>query len=103
MNKANENNLNHPKLVQIFNRYATYNGSNPYKAPGILNIIPHLENEFGVFFPENGMYSITKSLEKLAIDLGIEFKYNSKVEEIIIEKIWQKEYVAILNLIFQIL
>ena len=32
------------------------------------------------------MYSITKSLEKLAIDLGIEFKYNSKVEEIIIEK-----------------
>ena len=86
MNRANENNLNHPKLVQIFNRYATYNGSNPYKAPGILNIIPHLENEFGVFFPENGMYSITKSLEKLAIDLGVEFKFNSKVEEIIIEK-----------------
>ncbi|MDG1841746.1 MAG: phytoene desaturase family protein [Crocinitomicaceae bacterium] len=86
MNKENERNLNHPKLIQIFNRYATYNGSNPYKAPGILNIIPHLENEFGVFFPENGMYSISKSLEKLAIDLGVEFRYNSKVEEIIIEK-----------------
>ena len=84
MNKANEKKLNHPKLVQIFNRYATYNGSNPYKAPGILNIIPHLENEFGVFFPKNGMYSISKSLERLAIDLGVEFRYKSKVEEIIV-------------------
>ena len=43
MHKANEKALNHPKLVQIFDRYATYNGSDPYKAPGILNIIPHLE------------------------------------------------------------
>ena len=33
MDAANQKQLKHPKLVQLFNRYATYNGSNPYQAP----------------------------------------------------------------------
>ena len=86
MNEANENALNHPKLVQIFNRYATYNGSNPYQAPGILNIIPHLEHGIGSFFPTKGMHSITTSLIKLAEELGVQFHTNARVDEIIIEK-----------------
>jgi phytoene desaturase len=85
MNQANEDALNHPKLVQIFNRYATYNGSNPYKAPGILNIIPHLEHGIGSYFPTKGMHSITTSLVKLAKEEGVQFNTNSKVDEIIIE------------------
>ena len=83
MHQVNEENLNHPKLVQIFDRFATYNGSNPYQAPGILNIIPYLEHGFGTFFPEKGMHSITTSLVKLAEDIGVKFHYNSKVDEII--------------------
>lgn len=83
MHKANVKGLNDPKLVQIFDRYATYNGSNPYQAPGILNIIPHLENGIGTYFPTKGMRSITTSLVKLAEDLGVTFHLNSRVEEII--------------------
>lgn len=85
MNQANEAALNHPKLVQIFNRYATYNGSNPYKAPGILNIIPHLEHGIGSFFPTKGMHSITTSLVSLAEEEGVQFNTNAKVDEIIID------------------
>jgi phytoene desaturase len=83
MHAANYRALNHPKLVQIFDRYATYNGSDPYKAPGILNIIPHLEHGIGTFFPKKGMHSITQSLVSLAQELGVEFHYNSKVQEIV--------------------
>jgi phytoene desaturase len=83
MHAANEKALNHPKLVQIFDRYATYNGSNPYSAPGILNIIPHLESGIGTFFPKKGMHSITTSLVQLAKDLKVNFHFNCKVEEII--------------------
>lgn len=83
MHQANEKALNHSKLVQIFDRFATYNGSNPYQAPGILNIIPHLEHGFGTFFPTKGMHSITQSLVKLAEDLGVKFHFNSKVTEIL--------------------
>lgn len=85
MNQANEAALNHPKLVQIFNRYATYNGSNPYQAPGILNIIPHLEHGIGSFFPTKGMHSITTSLVKLAEEMGVQFHTNTRVDEIVIE------------------
>ena len=43
MNGANSSRFEDIKNQQLFNRYATYNGSNPFKAPAVLNIIPHLE------------------------------------------------------------
>ena len=77
--------LRNPKLVQLFNRFATYNGSDPYRAPGILNIIPHLEHGIGTYIPENGIQDITDSLYKLACELGVKFHFNERVEEIILE------------------
>jgi diapolycopene oxygenase len=84
MHEDNSRILQHPKLVQLFDRYATYNGSDPYRAPGILNIIPHLEHNIGTFLPEKGMHQITLSLVALARDLGVEFTFNQQVEEILI-------------------
>lgn len=83
MHDENAKSLNHPHLIQIYDRYATYNGSNPYRAPGILNVIPHLEHGFGTFFPKGGMHSIPSSLLCLAKDLGVELHLNSPVEEIL--------------------
>lgn len=85
MNKANENQFANPKLVQLFNRYATYNGSDPYQTPATLNIIPHLEFNIGAFFPKKGMHDITMSLYKLAQSLGVVYHFNSPVEEILVE------------------
>lgn len=85
MHRANQRRLKHPKLIQIFDRFATYNGSNPYQAPGILNIIPHLEHGIGTYFPEKGMVSIVESLLALASDLGITIHLNSPVKEILLE------------------
>lgn len=81
MHKANER-LEHPKLIQLFDRYATYNGSSPYKAPGIMNVIPHLEHGIGTFLPKGGMHQITLSLVSLAKELGVTFHFKSKVEKI---------------------
>ena len=94
MNALNVKKLNHPKLVQIFNRYATYNGSNPYQAPGILNVIPHLEHGFGTFFPKKGMHDIPQSLIQLGKDLGIKFRTNHPVDEIVVK---EKEVKGILS------
>lgn len=74
--------LKNQKLIQLFDRYATYNGSSPYMAPGIMNIIPHLEHGIGTFLPKGGMHEITLSLVKLAKELGVEFHTNSKVQKI---------------------
>ncbi|GMQ29980.1 1-hydroxycarotenoid 3,4-desaturase CrtD [Algoriphagus confluentis] len=85
MNKANEELFSSPKMVQLFNRYATYNGSDPYQTPATLNIIPHLEFNIGAFFPKKGMHDITLSLFKLAQSMGVKFHFNSPVEEILVE------------------
>ena len=96
MNEANEKLFKNPKIVQLFNRYATYNGSDPYQTPATLNIIPHLEYNLGAFFPKKGMVSITDSLVKLAESMGVTFYFETKVEEIIVEdgtmrglKVWR--------------
>ncbi len=68
---------------QIFNRFATYNGSNPYKAPAMLSLIPHLEQSEGAYFPQGGMINITKALYNLAKQKGVEFHFNAAVEKII--------------------
>ena len=48
-------------------------------------MIPHLEQYYGTFFPKGGMHSITQSIYQLAIDLGVEFNFNSKVDKILVE------------------
>ncbi|MBL7883277.1 MAG: phytoene desaturase, partial [Bacteroidia bacterium] len=85
MHNDNAKSFTDERLVQIFDRYATYNGSNPYEAPATLNVIPFLEIIKGAYYPKGGMFSITRSLVKLAQDIGIEIKFSSRVKEIIVE------------------
>jgi phytoene desaturase len=84
MHKANQSFFNDNRMVQFYDRYATYNGSNPYTAPATLNVIPHIEQHFGAYFPDGGMYSIIESLVKLAKSLNVKFNFNSKVDEIVL-------------------
>lgn len=83
MHQVNAKFFKDPRIVQLFDRYATYNGSNPYEAPGTLNVIPYLEHQLGAFFPEKGMYSIVESIHAKAETAGVEFYFNQGVEEIL--------------------
>ncbi|MDX1628021.1 MAG: 1-hydroxycarotenoid 3,4-desaturase CrtD [Fulvivirga sp.] len=83
LNEVNQRYFDDPHLVQLFNRYATYNGSSPYATPGIMSMIPHLEMHFGTYYPDGGMYAIAKSLYRLAREVGVEFSFNTPVEKII--------------------
>lgn len=83
LHKHNSKHFKTAEAVQLFNRYATYNGSNPYKAPGMLGLIPHLEYNEGAFFPRGGMISITRALHKLAVKKGVQFHFDAAVQKII--------------------
>lgn len=72
----NNRKLSDPNLINVFNRYATYNGSNPYKLSGLYSMIPHLEINEGTYFPTKGMYSIVQSLYDLAVEQKVDFKFN---------------------------
>ena len=83
MHQLHQQQFNTAKTIQLFNRYATYNGSNPYKAPAMLTMIPHLEHNLGSYYPTGGMISITNALFQLAKDIGVQFHFDMPVERII--------------------
>ncbi len=83
MHTANKRFFKSEKLVQLFDRYATYNGSSPFMAPSTLNVISHLEHNIGAYFPDGGMYQIVDSAYQLAKHLGVNFHFETTVQEII--------------------
>lgn len=74
-----------PRMQQLFNRYATYNGSSPYKTPAVFALIPYVEFGLGAWYVRGGMYELPAQLTRLARELGVEVHTNAEVEEILIE------------------
>lgn len=83
MHQANTKFFKDEKTIQLFDRYATYNGSNPFKAPATLNIIQHVEYGIGGFLPNGGITEIPNALFNLAQKIGVNFFLNSGVEKIL--------------------
>ncbi|WP_418983481.1 phytoene desaturase family protein [Alistipes sp.] len=86
MHGANRRDFRDRRLVQLFDRYATYNGSSPYRAPATLNMIAHLEHNLGASFPERGIYAIAEELYRLALRQGVRFRFGTPVERIVTER-----------------
>ncbi|MBK9191919.1 MAG: phytoene desaturase [Crocinitomicaceae bacterium] len=82
LHQYNLTNLRNEKLIQIFDRYATYNGSSPFKMSGLYSMVPHLEQNTGTYFPEKGMRSIVDSLYKLAVEEGVEFRFEQNIQKL---------------------
>lgn len=84
MHGANRRDFTDERLIRIFDRYATYNGSDPYRAPATLNMIAHLENNLGAYLPERGMRSLADGLYALACRHGVRFRLGECVERILL-------------------
>ncbi len=67
------------KLVQLFDRFGTYNGSNPNKMSGLYSMVSHLELDNGTYAPTKGMRSIVESLYNVSIEIGVEYAFNETV------------------------
>lgn len=68
-----------PRLVQLFSRFATYNGSDPWRAPSAFNVIAFAELGFGAWGARGGLYAVVRALERLAGELGVEVVLNHEV------------------------
>jgi phytoene desaturase len=83
LHSYNQRSFKHANTVQLFDRYATYNGSNPYKAPAMLSMIPHFEMNVGTYYPMGGMISITNALVQLATEVGVQLVTDAPVTNIV--------------------
>ncbi|MBD0324958.1 MAG: phytoene desaturase [Pyrinomonadaceae bacterium] len=75
-----------PHLQQLFNRFATYNGSSPYSTPATFALSPYVEFGLGAWYVRGGMYKLPLALAALAEELGVEIRTGAEVEEILIER-----------------
>jgi phytoene desaturase len=73
-------------IRQFFKRFATYNGSSPYRSPATLNVIPHVELNTGGYYIRGGMYALASVLKSISIEMGATYRFDSHVEQIVVEK-----------------
>ena len=73
-------------LRQLFDRYATYNGSSPYQVASVYSIIPYVEMADGGWYPRGGIYALAQALERLAGELGVCIETQCEVARILVEQ-----------------
>jgi len=71
-----------PRLIQLFARFATYNGSDPYRTPATFNVVAHAELAFGSWRCIGGMHALPLALDRLAEDCGVDRRYGVSAEEV---------------------
>ncbi len=72
-----------PRVAQMIDHFTQYVGSSPYGSPAVLCGIAHMQTEEGVWYPMGGTQAVPLALEKLARELGVEFRTGVQVEKIL--------------------
>lgn len=72
-----------PRLVQWVDRYATYSGSSPWKAPATLACIAWIEQAYGAWYVQGGLGMLASALHKTAVDLGVEVRTSTDVTALV--------------------
>lgn len=71
-----------PRLKAAFTFQDVYMGLSPFEAPATFSMMPYTELAHGVWYPKGGMYQVVEALTSLACEAGVEFIFNTSVEQV---------------------
>jgi phytoene desaturase len=74
-----------PRLKSAFTFQDVYMGLSPFEAPATFSMMPYSELAHGVWYPKGGMYQVIEALFSLARQAGVEFNFNTAVEQISVD------------------
>ncbi len=74
--------ISNPKLIEVLNYFIKYVGSSPYDAPALLNLLPYIQFEYGLWYVKGGMYNLAIGMGKLAEELGVKINLDSEITRI---------------------
>jgi phytoene desaturase len=77
--------LRHPHLRTVLDRYATYSGSDPRRAPAVLATVPFAEQEFGSWYVRGGLHRLALAVAERAVDRGAALRTGCPVRRILTE------------------
>ena len=66
----------------FLDRYATYTGSDPRRAPAVLQVIPYVEHTFGGWYVDGGLRRIVGAIADRARERGADLRTDSEVVRI---------------------
>jgi phytoene desaturase len=75
--------LRDPRLVQLLDRYATYTGSDPRRAPAALAAVPHLEQAHGSWYVRGGLRRLPLAVAARAEERGAVLRTGTRVERVL--------------------
>jgi phytoene desaturase len=70
------------RLRMLLDRYATYAGSDPRRAPAALATVPYVEQAFGAWYVRGGLYRIAEALQRRAEERGAKIRTCADVVEV---------------------
>lgn len=76
--------LRHPHLRTLLDRYATYTGSDPRRAPAALATVPYVEQTFGSWYVRGGLRRLGSALAERAELVGCVVRTGADVVEVLI-------------------
>ena len=74
--------LTDPRLRQVLDRYATYTGSDPRRAPGALVVIPIMEQAFGAWHVRGGVATLADALHARVLERGARVRLGTPVSRV---------------------
>lgn len=75
--------LDDPRLHQLLDRYATYTGSDPRRAPAALAAVPYAEQTYGSWHVSGGLHRIAEAVRDRATERGAVIRLSTRVEEVL--------------------
>ncbi|HSK55450.1 MAG TPA: phytoene desaturase family protein [Jiangellales bacterium] len=77
--------LHDPRLRMFLDRYATYTGSDPRRAPAALAVVPYVEQTFGAWYVPGGLRRLAEAVLGRAQARGVHVRTGADVTEVLIE------------------
>lgn len=74
--------LRDPRLRTLLDRYATYSGSDPRRAPAALAVVPWLEQAHGVWYVRGGLRGLADTLAERAAAAGATIRLATPVTKV---------------------
>ncbi|MFS4457346.1 phytoene desaturase family protein [Maribacter sp. 2304DJ31-5] len=74
------------KLIQILEFPVLFLGAKPSNTPAFYNFMNYADFGSGTWHPKGGMYKIIEAMVTLATTLGVAFKTNASVEEVVVNR-----------------
>jgi phytoene desaturase len=75
----------HPKLQQLMEFPVLFLGALPQKIPALYSLMNYADVKHGTWYPEGGFYSVVKGMHQLAVELGVEFRFDENVVEMVVD------------------